>query len=57
MERVRTRCQQVFPIGRKGYVTLSLSIGYTIKNFRFEGWAGKFLNDARSYGMHVGVNF
>ena len=57
MERVRTRCQQVFPIGRKGFVTLRRSIGYTIKNFRFEGWASKFLNDARSYGMHVRVNF
>ncbi|MES2057064.1 MAG: TonB-dependent receptor, partial [Pseudomonadota bacterium] len=65
-----------FPDRQKGYVTLNLGIGYTVRNFRLEAWASnffdeevsqkalvgpalniRFLNDARSYGARVRVNF
>ena len=65
-----------FPDRQKGFSTLNLGMGYTIKNFRIEAWASnfldeevsqkalvgsslniRFLNDARSYGLRVRVDF
>ena len=72
----QTALQAGFPDRQRGYVTMNVGIGYTVKNFRIEAWASnlfdeeisqkalvgsaldiRFLNDARSYGARVRVNF